>query len=496
MITMEWMKKIGRAVVLAVMITSLSPIGLTAPAPVTSVPAKQVPAVSQSAAPVAFVDNVRFSQNSELFRIVLDMTAIPAYTVSLTDVPQQLEIELPDVVNRSGSGQVSFNDSFVDNLRFVDLGGGRLKAVIALKLPVQPKVSVMSSPTRLVIDLQKYYESKNEFILAPGVVYREILKGRSDGPVKSYILEVDPKSGYALKPVLSNDSVAGTEVLSEMAERTHGVAMVNGPYFMRNGEIIGLMKINGTIVSSPDISRTAVGVLPDGKIIFDAPSFSGYVELPDKTRIPIDGINRGRGESELIVYNPYYAFWTLTTGNGTEYIVKGDRVVDIRDFNSVIPDGGMVLSATGRVAWQMSSLTVGSRVKIVQTLGPLWDKTVTAIGAGPALVRNSEIYLTTLGEEFGSDVAGGRAPRTAIGLTKEGKILLVVVDGRSRASVGLTLLELAQFMLEQGAVEALNLDGGGSSQMIVGDHTVNDPSDGRERRQGAAIAVVKTKPAK
>ena len=69
----------------------------------------------------------------------------------------------------------------------------------------------------------------------------------------------------------------------------------------------------------------------------------------------------------------------------------------------------------------------------------------------------------------------------------------MVVDGRSRSSVGYTLLELAQFMLEQGAVEAMNLDGGGSSQMIVGSQIVNAPSDGRERRLGAGIAVVKTK---
>ncbi|MBP2665054.1 MAG: PhosphodieSPTER glycosidase, partial [Firmicutes bacterium] len=194
--------------------------------------------------------------------------------------------------------------------------------------------------------------------------------------------------------------------------------------------------------------------------------------------------------------NPYYAFWTLTSGNGTEYIVRGDQVVDIRDFNSVIPDGGFVLSATGRSAWLMSGLKVGNRLKVVQTMGPIWDKVVNAIGAGPCLVKNAEIYVTTLGEEFGSDVAGGRAPRTAIGITKEGKVLLVVVDGRRRTSVGFTLLELAQFMLDQGAVEAMNLDGGGSSEMIVGNQIMNEPSDGRERRMGAGLAVIKTKPAK
>ena len=477
--------------------TLASQMAWAAPAPTTaSPPARQLSMPSQTPAPTAAIQKVRFSSDSDSFRIVLDMTAIPAFTVNAVDMPLQMEVELPNTVNRSGAGQISFNDPFVENLRFVDLGGGRFKAVISLKLPVKPKVVVMQSPTRLVIDLQKNYESQTESVIEPGVVYREIVKGRYEGPVKAHVLEVDLKAGYSLKPVLSNDSVAGIETLSEMAERVNGVAMVNGPYYMRNGEILGLMKIDRTLVSTPDAPRTSLGILPDGKMIFDAPTFSGYVELPDKTKIPLDGINRGRGESELILYNTYYAFWTLTSGNGAEYVVRGDRIVEVRDSNSVIPDGAVVLSASGRPAWLMSHLKEGNRIKIVQTLGPDWDKVVHALGAGPCLVRNAEIYVTTLGEEFGSDVAGGRAPRTAIGITKEGRVLLAVVDGRSRASVGFTLLELAQFMLEQGAVEAMNLDGGGSSEMMIGNQIMNEPSDGRERRLGAGLAVLKTKPVK
>ena len=189
------------------------------------------PAVLPSQTPPtnAAIQNVRFHSSEDLFRIVMDMSAIPAYTVSAVDLPQQLEIELPDTVNRSGANQVSFNDPFVENLRFVDLGGGRFKAVISLKLPIMPKVGVMQSPTRLVVDLLKTYDSKNESIVAPGIVYTEIIKGRLAGPVRAHVLSVDLKNGYSLRPVLSNDSVAGVETLSEMAERLDNVAMINGP---------------------------------------------------------------------------------------------------------------------------------------------------------------------------------------------------------------------------------------------------------------------------
>ena len=443
--------------------------------------------------PTAYLDKVRHHADQDSFRIVLELSSIPAYTVSVTETPHQVEIELPDTVNRSAVGQLSFVDPFIDKLRFVDLGGGRFKAVVSLKLPVLPKVSMLSSPNRLVIDLLKNYQSRSEYVIAPGLIYREFLAGRSAGPVRAHLLEVDFKAGYALRPVLSNDSVAGIEALSEMAARSQAVAMVNGPYYMRSGEILGLLKIDQTLVSTPDTPRTSFGVLPDGKIIFDSPAFTGHVELPDKTKIPIDGVNRGRGESELILYNTYYAYWTLTAGGGREFLVRDGRIVDIRNDNSVISEGTVVLSASGRQAWLMADLKIGDPLKIVQTLGPVWDKVTQAVGAGPCLVKNGEIYMTTLGEEFGSDVAGGRAPRTALGITKDGKALLVVVDGRSRSSVGYTLLELARFMLEQGAVEAMNLDGGGSSQMIIGSQIVNTPSDGRERRLGAGIAVVKTK---
>ena len=443
--------------------------------------------------PTAYLDKVRHHADQDSFRIVLELSSIPAYTVSVTETPHQVEIELPDTVNRSAVGQLSFVDPFIDKLRFVDLGGGRFKAVVSLKLPVLPKVSMLSSPNRLVIDLLKNYQSRSEYVIAPGLIYREFLAGRSAGPVRAHLLEVDFKAGYALRPVLSNDSVAGIEALSEMAARSQAVAMINGPYYMRSGEILGLLKIDQMLVSTPDTPRTSFGVLPDGKIIFDSPAFTGHVELPDKTKIPIDGVNRGRGESELILYNTYYAYWTLTVGGGREFLVRDGRIVDIRNDNSVISEGTVVLSASGRQAWLMADLKIGDPLKIVQTLGPVWDKVTQAVGAGPCLVKNGEIYMTTLGEEFGSDVAGGRAPRTALGITKDGKALLVVVDGRSRTSVGYTLLELARFMLEQGAVEAMNLDGGGSSQMIIGSQIVNTPSDGRERRLGAGIAVVKTK---
>jgi exopolysaccharide biosynthesis protein len=76
-----------------------------------------------------------------------------------------------------------------------------------------------------------------------------------------------------------------------------------------------------------------------------------------------------------------------------------------------------------------------------------------------------------------------------LGVTKDGHVLLVVVDGRQAGSVGLTLLELAYLMQELGSENALNLDGGGSSEMVINNKIVNAPSDGHERPLGDAFIV-------
>ena len=84
-------------------------------------------------------------------------------------------------------------------------------------------------------------------------------------------------------------------------------------------------------------------------------------------------------------------------------------------------------------------------------------------------------------EKIAADIAKGRAPRTALGIKKDGTLLLVVVDGRNNNSAGLTLAELATYMLRLGAREAVNFDGGGSSVMAINGLVVNKPSDGKER---------------
>jgi hypothetical protein len=118
-----------------------------------------------------------------------------------------------------------------------------------------------------------------------------------------------------------------------------------------------------------------------------------------------------------------------------------------------------------------------------------WSTVNHALGGGPNLVSNGAKNITLSQEGFDSSYAN-RHPRTAVGFTSANKLLLVIVDGRTSAGAGMTLDELAQYMIWLGCTKAMNLDGGGSSTMWVsGRGVVNTPSDGSERSVASALGV-------
>jgi exopolysaccharide biosynthesis protein len=127
---------------------------------------------------------------------------------------------------------------------------------------------------------------------------------------------------------------------------------------------------------------------------------------------------------------------------------------------------------------------------------------VEAIGGGPRILRDGAVSVEVEKERLSRTFADERHPRTAIGYSQNGQVLyLVAVDGRQPGySVGMSLQELAEFMrtrladfslAKENAYQGLNLDGGGSTTMVIGAQVVNSPSDPTgERPVANALLVV------
>jgi hypothetical protein len=333
------------------------------------------------------------------------------------------------------------------------------------------------------------------------------------GPWSARLLEVDPRA-FLVEVEHSADAAIGVETTLSLASRRGAVAAVNGGYYVTNGllkgDSTGLLKIDGRLLSEPDRGRAAVGFVErEGAVrpIFGRLALEGAVRLGDGSVVPFDGINRARGAGETVVYTPEFHRTTLVEQAGLEAVVDGGRIVERRTGRdgAPIPADGWVLSlGAERALADGERLRVGEPIELTLRLCPyrpetedcaetdaLWAGAEDALAAGPLLLRDGVPLSDAVGESFSSVFALARHPRTAFGVRADGTLLFLTVDGRQPAhSVGMSLPELTALLRDLGAVDAINLDGGGSTTMVVEGRTVNRPSDpGGGRENGDALLL-------
>lgn len=299
-----------------------------------------------------------------------------------------------------------------------------------------------------------------------------------------------------MKLALAQNKVFGSEHVSSMGERLGAIAAVNGAFFASDGRPLGVIMIDGELISEPYANRTALG-LGKNKLVMDGVSLEGEILLEDGTFLTtVTGLNRPRLQDELVIYTPAYGSHTRTNVFGHEVTVVDGVVTAIATGNSPIPPNGLVLSGHGLKKALLSSLTLGDLLEVNLQLTPDWLEMGIdqIIGGGPRLVRDGVLHLTGEEERFQNDITKGRAPRTALGITEDGRLLLVTVNGRQpNISVGMSLAELGNLLMELGAVQAMNLDGGGSTTMVIRNLVLNLPSDGKERPVSNAIVILPPK---
>ena len=340
-----------------------------------------------------------------------------------------------------------------------------------------------------------YQLEEGRFILpvgekvADGLTYYRDRTKVENGYTDVHLLRIEPfADSIKVFPALANEGIAQKEVLSSMSRRYNAVAAVNGAYFTSRGDPIGTLIINRRLISSPLYKRSVFGITEDDTLIFGNPDFSGVLRT-GRLSVKIDAVNQPRRGDQLVVFTPEYARSTLTHENGVELVLVKGKIVGIHEKDALIPPDGVVVSAGGSLASEISSLKLGDSVELDYSIDQPWNTIRHAVCGGPRLVENGKASINGKEEKFDSSIVHGRHPRTAVALTFDGDLLLLVVDGRSKRNAGMKLKELAAYLRTLGARHAINLDGGGSSSMIVKGRTVNTPSDGSERRISNGILI-------
>lgn len=320
--------------------------------------------------------------------------------------------------------------------------------------------------------------------------------------VQVSLLRLDPVR-VRLTSLLSNDQVMYAEPVLEMAARANAVAAVNAGFFnVNNGEPVGLLKVAGVLVSDTPVTKGAVGIWSPTsgrtELAFDQMSARIDLRIGDDTNVVamgIDGVDTTRARGKLMLYTPKYHEHTDTAGNGVEWVLRGDplKVVSMRTDagSTTIPNDGFVLSFGGlELPPELKRLTIDTPVSLdthwttVNGLEPERIGTADHVVNGAGLLRVKGRQITEWDTErlSGPNFINMRHPRTVIGLDRRGDIWLIVVDGRQAASAGMAFSDLQRLADRLQLTDALNLDGGGSTTMVVLGKVVNRPSDAKGPR--------------
>ncbi len=340
--------------------------------------------------------------------------------------------------------------------------------------------------------------------IGPGVThYHQIL---DSGPWNINIIKIDLQNPWLkFQSVKAGDKLLAFEKTSSMALRNNYeehkvVAAINGDFYNTStGEQIGSQVANGELLKSNN-NWLNVGFDVYKKPVIGLNSFSGSIITTDSIK-NISGVNKTRNNNELIFYNSFMGATTSTNQFGTEA-----RIIPIDNWlvndtirclvetvisgvgNAAIGNNKAVISGHGSAsAFIENNLSTGDTIKIVLKLLPSLPSLDQLIGGNTWLVQNGVVNPDN----------GDRHPRTSVGFNQDTtEFFMFVVDGRQPLlSIGMTYKELGDYMKTWSVHNGLNLDGGGSSTMVVRGNIVNSPSDpAGERSVSNSLLLISTAP--
>lgn len=322
--------------------------------------------------------------------------------------------------------------------------------------------------------LRQRYRNGAILTIADGVRHIRMVKYINKRPVKINIVEVNTKlnPNIEIAPQLASTNLKHRATIRTIASRNNSIAAVNGTYFKpQNGVPLGTLMINKKVYTGPIYNRVAMGI---GKNEFKMAQVQFNTTLKTgRTNLKVDNINQPRMLSTyVLMYTPDWGQASPTPPKyGVNIAIQDNKITHIAYGSTSIPQNGYVISGPkSKLEPFLSAKKVELNIKMI----PEWENVDHIISGGPYLIKDGSIYIDVNAQKLGAIT--GKNPRTAIGYTAENEFIMVTVDGRENASVGMTLGELARMMKGFGCINAMNLDGGGSTVMYVQGRVVNNPA--------------------
>jgi hypothetical protein len=350
------------------------------------------------------------------------------------------------------------------------------------------------------------YLSKQTVTLAPGVTYTKITD--PSVPLRTYVITLDPSKAASLDTQMAGSTFGRYSPTSSIASSAGALAGINGDFtsdgmpvhaFAEEGAIkTAGRNVGGTFAVSKDeanlylksgVKPVVTGVNTDTGKAFTVEQWNsggpanGEIAAYTAAGGSVEKPPSGACSARLL---PSGSYRWAPNRHGVVHDYTVDAVAC--QTSPMALGGGMVVAADryNYRADQIKAMARGAKVSLTWDVES-WTGVTDTVGGAPELLANGRVVTDNNCGTYFCD----RNPRAGIGYTANGKILLVVVDGRSSSSVGLTPVAFANTFKGLGAVSALNLDGGGGATMWVRSRgVVNTPSDGSERPVTNAVLVL------
>lgn len=326
---------------------------------------------------------------------------------------------------------------------------------------------------RFNIEIANKYSNSNVVEVGKGIKHVRMIRFYNNLPVRINIVELSREVNQDIQivPAIASNVLASKTKISEIAERENALVSINGGYFKpQTGVPLGTLMINKKVYTGPIYDRVAIAFFDEGYGMARVKLNANVIT--NIGGIKIDNINQPRMLSTHSIV--YTRDWGETTPNtpkyGMQLVVEKGKLLKITQESAQIPKDGFVIVAPLK---KLTPFFEAKEFKLDLNMNPEWKNVNHIISGGPYLVKSGEVYVDMTAQKL--TAIGGRNPRTAIGYTKENNLIMLTADGREGDSVGLTLMELAALMKELGCVNAMNLDGGGSTVMYIDGKVVNRP---------------------
>ncbi len=361
-----------------------------------------------------------------------------------------------------------------ENVRIVNgIAASPIMHGIRLEQTINSSIAEENKLAEFNQQISRKYRYGTICTVSNGLKHIRMTKYYQGRPVRLNVIETDLSINPELNiaPVIASDKLQRKASITSMARKSNSIVAVNGAFFKpQTGCPLGTLMINGKIYTGPINNRVAMGFFEDsyamGRVELDACIKKGF------DTVKVDNINQPRTLStNVIVYTPDWGGYApVSPKYGTQVVVVDNKITSISPVRAQIPANGYVFVGP---ASKFTKLKTGDKITLDIKTSPEWKNVKHIVSGGPYLVKDGEVFVDMTAQKL--TCIGGRNPRTAIGYTKDNHVIIVTADGREGSSIGLTLNELARLMQSLGCINAMNLDGGGSTVMYVNGKIVNKP---------------------